>query len=340
MVLNRHPYRIKLTTYDIRDYGAVADLNADMSSYIQKAIDAAVDAGGGTVYIPAGIYHIEAQINLPQNNADYYSYPLHFVGDGHASVLMKTFNGNMFSGIGTFPNNRVRLIDFENIRLSSDISGGLLIYLVHADMMHFYNVLFDGRGNSDVGISSSGAIEGTDTWDLTFVDCFFRGLGSPTRPIVQCFAVTNNCNEWKFTNCRFERGVVNNSVCFQSIGAANKNHSMIFIGCKFHGQPGSISFTSSALVFENTRWSQVVHTTEMYHNAHGGYVITLDEGSEQNLIAWNYTYNQGSQIALGMVNVAGDNNIIGPNFHSQNAYSVAEVTNTGIGNLKLSTVAL
>ena len=58
-----------ITFFNVKDYGAVGDrVNLD-SKAINKAIDAATNAGGGTVYLPAGRYlsgsiHLKSNISL------------------------------------------------------------------------------------------------------------------------------------------------------------------------------------------------------------------------------------------------------------------------------------
>src|ERR1700749_261916 len=55
--------------FNVKDYGAKGDgVNLD-SKAINKTIDAAVNAGGGTVYLPAGNYlsgsiHLQSNISL------------------------------------------------------------------------------------------------------------------------------------------------------------------------------------------------------------------------------------------------------------------------------------
>lgn len=46
------------TVFDIRDYGAVESASVDNTPMIQAAIQAAHDAGGGTVFIPAGVWGV------------------------------------------------------------------------------------------------------------------------------------------------------------------------------------------------------------------------------------------------------------------------------------------
>ncbi len=52
--------------YDVRDYGAVADGKTKSTEGIRKAIDAAAQAGGGTVVFPAGQY-LTGPIHLKSN---------------------------------------------------------------------------------------------------------------------------------------------------------------------------------------------------------------------------------------------------------------------------------
>ena len=54
--------------FNVRDFGAVGDGNNLDSPAINRAIDAAAKAGGGTVVVPAGTY-LSGSIHL-QNNID------------------------------------------------------------------------------------------------------------------------------------------------------------------------------------------------------------------------------------------------------------------------------
>src|SRR5579862_9602265 len=56
-------------SYNVRNYGAVGDGTNLDSPAIDKAIDAAAAAGGGTVLVPAGTYlsgsiHLQSNIHL------------------------------------------------------------------------------------------------------------------------------------------------------------------------------------------------------------------------------------------------------------------------------------
>jgi polygalacturonase len=54
-------------TFDIRDYGATGNGSSNDSSAIQKAVDAASAAGGGTVRVPSGTYKSANTIHLKSN---------------------------------------------------------------------------------------------------------------------------------------------------------------------------------------------------------------------------------------------------------------------------------
>ena len=65
-------------TFNVRDYGAVGDSITLDTKAIQAAIDACTESGGGTVWIPAGKYHI-GTIRLKSNitlSLDYGAYLL------------------------------------------------------------------------------------------------------------------------------------------------------------------------------------------------------------------------------------------------------------------------
>ncbi|MEM7387561.1 MAG: glycosyl hydrolase family 28-related protein, partial [Verrucomicrobiota bacterium] len=63
---------IKGLTYNVKEsYGAIGNGKTDDSLAIQKAIDAAGQAGGGIVYLPPGTY----RVNVPGNRASALSFP-------------------------------------------------------------------------------------------------------------------------------------------------------------------------------------------------------------------------------------------------------------------------
>jgi hypothetical protein len=52
---------------DVREFGASGDGSRDDTAAIQKALDAAGESGGGTVYLPGGAYVIAGQLVVPRN---------------------------------------------------------------------------------------------------------------------------------------------------------------------------------------------------------------------------------------------------------------------------------
>jgi hypothetical protein len=67
--------------FNVKAYGAVGNGVTNDSSYIQQAINAAVSAGGGIVFIPAGIYLVNT--TLTNTRADIVS----IIGSGMGSEL-------------------------------------------------------------------------------------------------------------------------------------------------------------------------------------------------------------------------------------------------------------
>lgn len=69
--------------YNVLDYGADPSGVADSTAAINAALTAAVAAGGGEVYIPAGTYLVNGRVDINGSNLRIY-------GDGTSSVLRKT----------------------------------------------------------------------------------------------------------------------------------------------------------------------------------------------------------------------------------------------------------
>ncbi len=115
-------------TFNIIDYGAVADGVTDTTSAIQKAVDAAA-LQRGTVYIPAGTYVLEGTVLLKSH--------IRIVGVENLSILVKKSAGNMMTAIG---NVRRSNITIENVTFDidyqQDASGLLLSYVSNVKIIN------------------------------------------------------------------------------------------------------------------------------------------------------------------------------------------------------------
>jgi hypothetical protein len=76
--------------FDIRSFGAVGDGTTDDSAAVQAAVQAAIAAGGGTVYVPTGAYLMTQTVYV---NA---SLPLQLRGEGWSSNFLWSSNNDLF----------------------------------------------------------------------------------------------------------------------------------------------------------------------------------------------------------------------------------------------------
>ncbi|MEO5716564.1 MAG: glycoside hydrolase family 28 protein [Luteolibacter sp.] len=118
-------------TYDVRSYGALGDGRQVDSPAIQKAIDAAASAGGGTVTFPAGVYLLFS-IRLKSHIG------LHL--DQGAVLLAATPDKALGAYDAPEPNEWDQYQDFGHT--------------------HWQNSLIWGIGLEDVSITGSGRIDG------------------------------------------------------------------------------------------------------------------------------------------------------------------------------------
>ena len=65
--ISNRPTITKTTLYDVSKYGADRTGKEDVSTALQKALDDAASAGGGIVYLPAGLYRLEQPIEVGAN---------------------------------------------------------------------------------------------------------------------------------------------------------------------------------------------------------------------------------------------------------------------------------
>lgn len=85
---------MQAATFNVRDYGAVADDNTDNTAAFAKCMNAVIAAGGGKMYIPEGVYR--GRIVIPPVSKPIPSWlTVEIVGEGEPTPV--------FGTIGNFP---------------------------------------------------------------------------------------------------------------------------------------------------------------------------------------------------------------------------------------------
>ncbi len=60
------PAPVSSSEWNVRDFGALADASADATGAFQAALQAAAEAGGGTVFAPMGRYRFDGALTVPK----------------------------------------------------------------------------------------------------------------------------------------------------------------------------------------------------------------------------------------------------------------------------------
>ncbi len=107
------PPTLHAQSFSIKDYGAIADGKTVNTIFIQKAIDACSSNGGGTVYIPAGVYKT-GTLHL-KSNIDFY---LESGSILQGSEALKDYDSYNMPGYGLNYYGMLYTKDAENVTLS------------------------------------------------------------------------------------------------------------------------------------------------------------------------------------------------------------------------------
>lgn len=115
---------------DVRTYGATGDGTTDAAAKIQRAIDDAYTAGGGTLWLPRGTYILEQALVIRSN--------VTLMGEGGNASILKLKAGATYSAIVTAQNSIEYFVHLYNFAIDgnkADASGGLHgldIYVDHS----------------------------------------------------------------------------------------------------------------------------------------------------------------------------------------------------------------
>ena len=117
---------------NVKDYGAVGDGVTDDTLNLQAAIDATVAAGGGTVYLPHGVYRTTAPVVVDSN--------ITLMGDGAKSVIKPIHTSEVNCAIKNDYANGGENIVLKNFTV--DRSGAGAAHGIFINGCH--NLLIDG----------------------------------------------------------------------------------------------------------------------------------------------------------------------------------------------------
>lgn len=200
-------------TFNVMSYGAAGNGKTNDTASIAKAVKAAYDAGGGTVYFPKGTYLINA-IHVPAN--------ISLLGAGRTdSVLLRTDNkeeaalrllGNQsIQGIGirapiglTPGGDDINVID---VRFESSIQG--IQNAVTVNRLTVINSLFE---NSGYGILSNV----NPSHDVKILNSRFVNIKS------DAIEINAASTDWVIDNCVFDTNTSPSSWAGFGVGVAMK----------------------------------------------------------------------------------------------------------------------
>lgn len=268
-------------TFDITDFGASA-LAADNSTAVQRAINAAYAAGGGTVHVPAGVFRCDSQITLPFDHDD-GQVPILIKGCADptssfwdpagattaGSVLDLRYNGTL----GKLVSLGVGVFGLEGITLACFSAAADDIPLVYSTLAQprFRNVTFSGNDATTGGACVQDAIVlgGTGTT---------KPEGGTTSAFSGYGGFVHNCSFVRTRKAILMQNRVNNAVFAEnwidlSCGSAETNSAPIVI------DPGGSTASYYA-------WGNVIrdNTIEIINYDYG---IKLVQNAKYNVIRGN-----------------------------------------------------
>lgn len=199
---------------NVLDYGADRTGVSESTSAFNNALDAVIDAGGGTLYIPRGTYKVNLDWSSRVIAQDYNQIIIQ--GEGVRSTLLLGVTGASNavltidrggSGDNYISSNMV-FRDMEFATESNVCNGGTPV-IHHAvsikrSAAEFFNVAFSGGSRS--------AFYGLNCQYTKFIDCVFRCSSiapSGGYPSAGCWIQSRYVGETAADQIVFERCVVN-----------------------------------------------------------------------------------------------------------------------------------
>jgi hypothetical protein len=189
-------------------YDATGDGSTDDTAAVQAAIDAVEDAGGGSVFFPAGEYSC-TDLVVPGSN-------IGFFGEGDASIVRQRgtdapaylFKANPGTEGSSDPDTNDRGITFRDLRLEGTVvangfASGQNVHLVSlsaVDDVTIERVTFYGFRADGIYLASShsGATERHNR-HIRIINCLFDGVNQDNRNAISVI----DCDDLLIQDCEF-----------------------------------------------------------------------------------------------------------------------------------------
>uniref|UniRef100_A0AAU2JKT7 Glycoside hydrolase family 55 protein n=1 Tax=Streptomyces sp. NBC_00049 TaxID=2903617 RepID=A0AAU2JKT7_9ACTN len=230
--------------FDVKAHGAVGNGSTDDTAAVQRALDAAAAAGGGTVYFPVGKYLVKPTSAQPALalKAD----GIRLAGAGaKASTLIKGGNGILLRMSGSGPAYSTgathrRYCSIENLGFNGNRKTGLLLELYYNNNSYFRDVFMSS--NNDM------CVDAVEFWDSRFYNLVIEDCtgttGSTTQPNVWLRNASSategawghskdNINQIHFIGCRLEAFGTGALWIGQGAVTTNNPNGVYLTDCKF-----------------------------------------------------------------------------------------------------------
>lgn len=168
--------------YDVKAYGAKGDGATDDATAIKAAIAACIAGGGGTVFVPAGDYRINSQLDFSAMSGTYKGVTLKGAGSGgrdtgynSATRILNYYTGTAIRAQSVSTGNYITGLYLEDFAVQNKVDIGAGVYTIYWNAlpatcgMRRVNVYGNGTGATvGNGISVVNPFNGQMTFeDLT-----------------------------------------------------------------------------------------------------------------------------------------------------------------------------
>lgn len=263
--------------FNVKDYGAVGNNTADDTVAFQATIDAAHDAGGGVVFIPAGQYVIDPTTGLDLHNST------SMIGTGAKSVLMVKAGVNVLNNIVKVESvSDVYLanfaIDGQRSTLSSNpnLSTNYGIYVANSSGTRVVNVKVSFTTGVGIHIYASSNVVVRDCYSTNNRYHGFELEQTTGCQLINCAGVANQRH-----GVFISPGEVGGTGAYGNIISGNdfSYNSQYGVAYGIDAAGGSIGLTRDNILSDNTI---------TYNSHYGVSVYRVDDVDiKDNLIAYN-----------------------------------------------------